>query len=299
MYTLGASDDPDYVHCVVPWRVDESQIFFGPCKKRIREHIRRDLLKDRSHRKISTTDEDIVVVGVNASNSQRVRKIVWAGRLNEAMTFAKADQRLKGVRFRDLRQHPWSPLHVGPIMENGELVGYEHVSDEHSGRPKGKPYDSWVYDLIANPNQDRVIVENDGEQDTRIMCLGVSPDQVLDRDCCFLLENIFFASGQGIKFDETALAILRQAQPDESEIDNYAVFGRDALGHVKGLRGTYLEISGPPAERFVKWLKGSLVAQADWVGPDTRRCGKPCGGRTRSEATSRPRARVARRRDCG
>ena len=47
------------------------------------------------------------------------------------MTFAEADRLLKGDRFQELLKHPCSPLHVRPLVESGEVIGYEHVSEEH------------------------------------------------------------------------------------------------------------------------------------------------------------------------
>jgi hypothetical protein len=280
MYSLAASNDPDCVRCFVPWRVDDNLIFFGPCKKRIRERLRRELLTDCTHRKMSDNDEDVFIVGVNGGNPQCLRKIVWAGNLVEVMTFAEAHARLNGGRFVRLRKHPSSPLHVRPIMEQGEIVGYEHVSDEHSGRDKEKPYDSWVYDLSSNPGRDGVVVENDGQQNRMVICIDGNHEKVFDRDCCLLLENVFFASGHGIELDQVALGILRKAQPDEWGVDDYAVFGRETAGKAKGLRGTYLEITGNLAERFVKWLTEHSIMTVSDQHPerDKRRrhgCGRP------------------------
>lgn len=93
MYSLASSSDPDRVSCVVPWRVDEELIFFGPCKTRIRERLRKQYLsRDCSHRLVS---DEIFIVGVNGSNSERTRKIVWTGKLREVMTFAEANDRLR------------------------------------------------------------------------------------------------------------------------------------------------------------------------------------------------------------
>ena len=79
--------------------------------------------------------------------------------------------------------------------------------------------------------------------------------EAFDRDCCLLLENCFFAQGQGIKFDKEALNVLRQVPPKRPGIDNYAVFGRTANRQVNGLRGTFLAMSGDLADHFVAWLK--------------------------------------------
>src|SRR5438874_630894 len=107
LYVVAASSNPDKVDCKVPWQVDEELIFFGPCKTRIRECLRRRYLSaDCSHYAVH---EDIFIVGVNGSNDQKCRKIIWAGKLSEVMTFAEAWKQLSGRRFQKLREHPGSP----------------------------------------------------------------------------------------------------------------------------------------------------------------------------------------------
>jgi hypothetical protein len=168
------------------------------------------------------------------------------------MTFAEADKRLTGIRYQTLREHQFSPLHVQPILE-GKHVGYRHISEEHSEEGK------WVQDLVSSTGNVRVAGE-------ALRILAGTPWQTLDRDCCMLLQNLFFAGGQGIEFDAVALEILREAQRDKSGIDAYAVFGRSANDSANGLRGTWLEISDDDhndlASRFISWLigrKGTVV----------------------------------------
>ncbi len=217
IYVLAASKDPDKIHCQVPWRVDEDLIFFGPCKKRIRELLRKNyLLPDKSH---SNVDEDIFIVGVNGSNPIQSRKIVWAGKLSEVMTFAEAYKRMQGHRYLDLRNHPSSPLHVKPISQNGKFIGYEHVSDEHIKN------DRWVLDLVSNSANP--YIKREGR---KLIVQRGKREQVFDRDCCMFLENRFFAAGHGLEFDDEALEILRNAQPGKLGIDSYAIFGRQKKG---------------------------------------------------------------------
>jgi hypothetical protein len=182
------------------------------------------------------------------------------------MTFAKATSRLRGDRFRQLREHPYSPLHVRPIEDNGKLIGYEHVSKEHG------EHDGWVSDLVSP----KTMTKLQWEGQKRILLQG-TPWDTFDRDCCMLLENCFFARGQGIEFNEKALGILRQAQPEASGIDRYAVFGRTASGQANGLRGTFLEITGNLADCFIAWLKDRARKTAknqpsDGNGPAKTHC---------------------------
>jgi hypothetical protein len=229
-----------FLGCSVPWRVDDDLIFFGPCKKLVRERLRKRFLCDISH---TIPIEDIFIVGVNGSNKTQTRKIVWAGKISEIMTFAEADRHLAADRFQKLRKFHHSPLHVRPILKSGELVGYEHVSEEH------RENDKWAFDLSRSARRTWHL-------EGRKLMLG--PGQSFDRDCCMLLKNLFFADGQGIEFDEEVLEILQQAQPGK-RIDDYAVFGRSANRRANGRRGSYLELEPDLTDRFVAWLSKSIV----------------------------------------
>lgn len=236
MYCVASSPDPDSVQCVVPWCVDDELIFFGPCKVRMREALRRQYLASgRSH---STITDDVFIVGVNGSNAARERRVVWAGKLSEVMTFAEAFRRLKGERFRELREDEYSPLHVRPVVR-----GYAHRSAEH-GDGHG-----WVWDLVSDTSG----IRRTGRRLT--LRAGATAWETFDRDCCMLLENRFFADGQGLELDREAVEILKAAQPQKrSGINSYAVFGLASDGKPDGLRGRYLRIDDPLATRWVDWL---------------------------------------------
>lgn len=137
LYVVKASRDPESVKCLVPWEVSSNEIFFGPCKKRLREQFHRQYLAaDGLHE----PKEDIYLVGVNGANVRRERKIVWAGRVIKIMTFARANSELAGEGYRKLRERKDSPLHVAPLLIDGELRGYKHVSQFHEG--------VWAMDLV-------------------------------------------------------------------------------------------------------------------------------------------------------
>jgi hypothetical protein len=241
MYVLDSSKDTDKVRCVVPWLVDEKLIYFGPCKRRLRERLRKEYLTSgHTH---CTVSDVLYIVSVNGSNAKRVRKVVSAGRLSEVMTFAEAAGRLNGDRFSELRGDPMSPLHVRPVIEDDKLVGYRHVSFEHIEDGE------WIADLTSKMAK----VSLSGR--TIRLQPGATAQDVFDRDCCMVLDNVFYAQGDGIQFDQEAVHILRAAQPGATGIDDYAVFGVDAVGQANGLRGRFLEIEGAAAERFVAWLR--------------------------------------------
>lgn len=240
IYVVAASDNPETVECRVPWEVDAAHIFFGPCKKRLRELLRNEYLAP--HVDLRRPAEDVYLVGVNGSNIRRERKIVWAGRVTKIMTFARARWELTGKRYRELRDDKQSPLHVAPVLAAGALVGYRHVSDFHDK--------AWMMDLVASRHTRAVTLEG-----SRLLLRpGVSPWKGFPRDACALCENLFFARGQGLALDTDALAILRRAQPNVGDIDGYAIFGR-SRARVNGLRGRHLEIRGALADQLIAWIR--------------------------------------------
>jgi hypothetical protein len=107
-------------------------------------------VREKQVRSHVTVADNLYIVGANASNSQHVRKVVWAGKLREVMTFAEAFKRLKGERFANMRGHQLSPLHVRPVEKDRKLIGYEHRSQEHIDE------NDWISDLITDKDSVRV-----------------------------------------------------------------------------------------------------------------------------------------------
>jgi hypothetical protein len=242
LYVLGASSDPDRLVCSVPWRVSKSEILFGPCKKKLRERLRPRLLGPQVDRAI--TKEDIVFVGFNAVPAKRVRKVVWAGRIREAMSFGRAWLDLTGPEYAALRSVHATPLHLEPIEGDGRPIAYRHFGLEHA---KGA---AWLDDIFTRST--KRIAQVSGET-VRLM-RGVSWWDGFPRDICFLLDNIFFADGVGIGVDDELVSLLRDAQPDRDGVTDLAVFGRTRSGQLDGRRGGYLELTGSKANQFLKWL---------------------------------------------
>jgi hypothetical protein len=75
LYVVKSSPDPNDVNCLVPWRIDDKEIFFGPCMRSLRRKLRHQYLGELN---IIHPNEDIFLVGVNGSNSKRIRKILVA-----------------------------------------------------------------------------------------------------------------------------------------------------------------------------------------------------------------------------
>jgi hypothetical protein len=277
LYVVGASSSPNYVTCSVPREVDSKEIFFGPCKKRLREHVKIYVLGELDE---VEPNYDIYVVGFNALPSPNgPRKVIWAGRINRVMTFARATELFVGPRYANMYKCSDSPLNVQPVRISGKLAGYEF-------RPNGIHVNSWKDDLTGSMQG----VKWDGNQ--LLLQPGVKPTDGFNRDAVFTLDNLFFAKGEGLAVDGALVEILRETQNGRSDIDEVAIFGRSANGQPDGKRGNYLTIAARPdlVAKMLDWIRrGAEKALNDNAShtPYDESSGSPSCGRTRQAQAAR------------
>ena len=272
--------------------MNEAEIFFGPCKRPLREVLRERYLRnpDTDHAK---PKKDIYFVGINAKNERpgpdnlkkfgNPRKIIWAGKLKSVMTFAYAFNELEGGIYTKMRKKPNCPLHVEPIIEGGKIRGYERVKSEHAKD------NYWVGDLVKVVKKKPVhsTVSDDGK--TLKLDDGTDEWKGFTRDACMLFDNIFYARKEkggpsGIDIDDEILDVLLKAQPNRSEdVTAYCPFGLTRSGSVDGRRGSQLVIHKYLAEKFIELIEtrakdkkksGVRVASSDG---DEQHGGGGCG----------------------
>jgi hypothetical protein len=249
LYVVSASPNPDNVKCLVPYSISHKEIFFGPCKKRLRKKLRDQYLETSND---VNPNESIFVVGVNGSNPEKCRKIIWAGRIIRLMTFEVAYDKLTASKYQQMRIENKSPLHVRPLYNSaGKFKGYEHCSLMH------EKDDNWILDFTHSNNR---YVRLDGKK--LLLTPSASRYQAFPRDCCFLLDNLFFAQGAGIPITSKILDILKEAQPERKDINEYAIFGRRSDGSADGRTGRWLEVTGESAEELVHLIKGNIPAMS-------------------------------------
>lgn len=243
LYVLGASKNPDRVECAVPWRVDEDEVFFGPCKIPLREKLRPSLLGPETDR--AAPSDDIYFVGFNALGVPRARKVVWAGRMREAMSFARAWLELDGPRYEKMRDESgYSPVHLVPLDGSGRPTAYRQRGKEHLEGAE------WLGDVLDEEAREGVVVNG------REVCLlpPLTWWTGFPRDICFRFENLFYATEGGLEIDEQLVNILADAQPDRTGVDSLAIFGRNAAAGPDGRHGRWLEVRGDHLERLIAWL---------------------------------------------
>ena len=247
LYIVGASKNPDRIECAVPWRVDDDEIFFGPCKTPLREKLRPELLGPETDRAVP--EDDIYFVGFNALGVPRARKLVWAGRMREAMSFGRAWIELDEPRYAKMRDESgYSPLHLVPLDGSGRPTGYRQRGKEHLDNGE------WVSDVVDDELKAGAVVAG---REVRLL-----PHKTwwtgFSRDICFRFENLFFATDGGLDIDEQLVKILADAQPDREGVGSLAIFGLNAAGDPEGRRGRWLELRGDELERFVAWLEAKV-----------------------------------------
>ncbi len=236
LYIVSANKNPDHLdECNVPYEIDSREIFFGPCKIRLRELFN----KQNSDHNI----EDTYFVGLNGNNRDKIRKIIWIGKMKEKLTFAAAYEKMNGkLRYKKMMQEEFSPLHVAPIKNGSDLLGYKLRSSLHSDN------DDWVSDIVRKKNH----LITDANTNSIYKREKDSVKDVFTRDVCFIFENIFFAKGQGISLNSKILNILKQSQKGVIGISEDAPFGLDKNRNINGKRGFWLEIPNKYSENFLK-----------------------------------------------
>lgn len=221
----------------MPYEIDEETLFFGPCKRRLREKYYNDFLRGSGKGEVELT-ESRYLLGFNGSNQNKIRKIIFLGKIRKVLTFKRAYDLLSGnAKFKEMVDDVESPLHLKPIRD-----GYEHRSELHEEKEREN---EWVKDVI-DKNKDIKHVEVKGNK-----LLLKDPSlrkDIFVRDCCFLCDNLFFAKGKGIDIDKRILNILKENQDKKEDIDKYSIFGKDKDGRPKGKAGTYLDIKEKPDE---------------------------------------------------
>jgi len=240
LYIVAATERPDQVTCRVPWEVDGRFVFFGPCKRRLREELRK-LLGSRDS---ALPPGPMFLIGFSPSNSRQDRRVLWAGRIARLMTFGEAYASLEGSVYAAMRRDRQSPLHVKPVAAGGRLIGYEHRSELHAKD------DEWILDLVKRRGSPAVALE--GKR--LLMRDGIERAEAFPRDLCAVCDNLFFARGrEGLLVDDELVALLRRAQPG-AQVNEYAIFGRRRDGSADGKTGSYLELTGAIVDEILAWI---------------------------------------------
>jgi hypothetical protein len=160
------------------------------------------------------------------------------------MTFARAHADLLGPRYEHLIGGAAPPLHVKPVHDKqGRLIAYSKVGTLHA--------QEWARDLVRRPNA----LPPDCVSPKRLSVpRGFTAWDTFDRDVCLLIENTFYATRGGIGINERVLDLLRVAQED-SDVDDYAIFGRRSNGSPDGRMGSWLTLNSEVTKALVSLIK--------------------------------------------
>lgn len=259
LYCDRLSKNPDRITTVIPFRVSDKHIFFGPGESSFRKELRDRFLIYTDN---IAPQNDIYMVGVNdLTGSGSVRKILWVGKITKIMTFEIANRLLNDPEWQALDFVPdiknpsknISPLHVAPTEIMRKLSGYRHRSALHPKVGKdGVP--DWVKDVLDPRDKGEILIK----EDEFILEDLSRAKKILRRDCCFTCENIFFASGQGISIEKELVALLDERQPGQ-RVDEVGIFGysqgRDGKLTMNKQKGSSLHIRWRVAEEMLEYIK--------------------------------------------
>lgn len=258
-YILGAEHNPNKLSSQVPWKLNEEIIFFGSCKKSIRENYYKKYLMKNYLGVVNLEKENILLLGFNASPNKNYhysekRKILWFGKILKAMTYEKAytffnsDLKYKELT-KKMMQHNCCPLNFAPIYSlNQNFRGYEYIKNLH------KENDNWIQDITSKNfiEDDKILSKKNRKL---ILSNSAKREEVFIKDCVYLCSNEFFAEGKGIKINNKIIELLKKAQPNKKKIDAYKIFGEASNHSAIGLHGNHLEITGKIAEKLKTEVK--------------------------------------------
>lgn len=285
LYILGDDNKWNRVSTPVPYRIYEKESFFGPCKKPIRENIKKNFLKD--YEKVDLRDKncpyEIYIAGINPAKKDEIRELLFAGKIEELFTFkyawiyyherAKKEKKIKemingieGKRKKDLGKK-FSPLHLKPKEEGGR-IGYEHVTDEH---------EDWIHDLLSDKEistYKRILnighlkkkdfleyIKKQSDENKKKKIFKYEKEKIIfQRDCCFSVKNCFFSHRDNnyttIKLNKDFLKIIIDGFKKNKKIDRIETHtGPD----VKAPFG-YARNPKKPSE-FYKYGRGYLLLE--------------------------------------
>ena len=229
LYSLGpgAKHSPNHICCPVPKKINEEEIFFGPCMADLRKILFKDYLKEKVQqgKERSHIDDEIYLVGINSTKTGLPRRIIWAGKIKELSTFKGAWDKVSSTdffreKYSCLITGDEHPLHVKPILnENKDFIGYKY-------HKKGTHITSWVKDLSSYyKNIKQKFNVNVTKEEIRLKENSIR-EEILNRDICLWLENIFFVNNLGINLDDDFLNILRELNIKKKDtISNRNPFG--------------------------------------------------------------------------
>jgi len=230
LYILGedASHSSDQINCPVPKKINEDEIFFGPCMPNIRaslfkKYLKLNILEGKENCFIN---DEIYLAGINSIKKGLVRKILWTGQIVELTTFKGAWEKIhlsdkNKEKYQLLITGDDQPLHVEPIQEEkNQLIGYRH-------RKNGTHRKDWIRDLTTDYNNIKQnFIINPDKNEIRLIDKKKRLN-VLNRDISFWMKKIFYVNTLGIVLDDDFLDIIRLAIPDKKDsISNRTPFGK-------------------------------------------------------------------------
>lgn len=287
LYTLGKYNKKDYIDTLVPYEIDSQKLFFGPCKKGLRQKIKELYLKDKDYVNLKKRNYEIYIVGLGPNKiKNEISNFIFTGKIEKLFTFQKAWH----YYHKRMENHPGvkemilghkdpkdgkikSPLHLKPVppQENADLIGYKHYLHEHD-------YD-WICDLLSTKELKKYMrkfklelkkkedfISYIKKNEIEIAEIFKEEDITFQRDCCFSLKNIFISRKHHINplpMDDFFIEKIKKSlKPNrlkyKKKPDKYSPLGYCKDETKYGGRGQFFVINGKDAEEFIEHLNDRL-----------------------------------------
>ena len=278
----------DAVSSLVPYKLNNDELFFGPCKKKIREEIKRKYLKEKDYLNLTTSKLNIYIVGINPNlpNNGTVRSLIFAGKIKEIFTFkqawikykklARTDEAVNKMIFSSNDENCGcgqktennvvknsslnlnSPLHLIPVKKEN-VEGYKHRTSMHKH--------NWITDILSANELKNYITENkikgkikDFLKTNKTVEIYKTKGIEFQRDCCFSLENIFFSDRNNpcpIPLDTGLRNLIVKGLKNPKGADLQSPFGYDEKTRKYGRN--HAKISGDDVTEFMNILYEKLA----------------------------------------
>ncbi|MBD3228400.1 MAG: hypothetical protein GF329_09445 [Candidatus Lokiarchaeota archaeon] len=242
LYIMGSKNKEDRISTAVPYKINEEELFFGPCNEEF-------LGGDREKLDLDNSNKEIYIAGINPSYG-KPRKFLFLGKIKTIFSFKTAWEHYQDRNDLDIKlmiKRKYSPLHLKPIPE-----GYKHRTKEHSGK--------WIEDITSQkPSNEKEIYRNG---------IITNKETIFNRDCCFSMDNIFFSlkGDHVIKIDKQFIDLIKKGMKKtgnqkriETHIgsDETAPFGYCENGTRYG-RGFTLILKNNDVDKFLELIDNKI-----------------------------------------
>lgn len=278
LYMLGFNNQWDRITTPTPYEINRDELFFGPCKRTLRQDLRVKFLGTAARANINSTDNEIYVVGINPvkmDHNNEPRLLLFAAKIKELFTFECAwdyynDRAKSEERIKEMINKIDGSLHLKPVKHD-DRKGYSLNNQLH--------IEDWIYDLLSNREIELYKKLNNLKlplkefrnyihKNIKEILKDEENGIIFERDCCFSATNYFSRRDEQdpiIPFDNELINLIRDAFKIQHKNNRLSINGGPNLsapfGYTKNNskygRG-FLILEGTIAKQFINHICDKL-----------------------------------------